>query len=60
MAGVASRSPGCEVLNELVTELVPIKEDHPVMLPHNNQSQGARMAMVHSGQCACHGGCSDH
>ena len=29
--------PGCEVLNEPVTELVPIEEDHPVTLPHNNQ-----------------------
>ena len=29
--------PGCEVLNEPVTKLVPIEEDHPVMLPQNNQ-----------------------
>ena len=29
--------PGCEVLNEPVMELVPIEEDHPVTLPHNNQ-----------------------
>ena len=29
--------PGCKVLNELVTELVPIKEDHPVTLPCDNQ-----------------------
>ena len=43
-----------------VTELVPIGEDHLVMLLHNNQGQGARMAMVHSGQCACRGGRSDH
>ena len=28
---------GCKVLNEPVTELVPIKEDHPVTLPCNNQ-----------------------
>ena len=51
--------PGCEVLNEPVTELVPIEEDHPVMLPHNNQGRGARMATVCSGQCACCGGRSD-
>ena len=30
--------PGCEVLNKPVTELVPIKEEHPIVLPHNNQS----------------------
>ena len=29
--------PGCEVLNEPVTELVPIEEDHPVAVPRNNQ-----------------------
>ena len=29
--------PGCEVLNEPVTELVPIEEEHPVSLPHDNQ-----------------------
>ena len=29
--------PGCETLNEPVTELVPIEEDHPVTLPRNNQ-----------------------
>ena len=29
--------PGCKVLNELVTELVSIEEDHLVVLPHNNQ-----------------------
>ena len=29
--------PGCEALNELVTKLVPIEEDHPVTLPHNSQ-----------------------
>ena len=52
--------PGCEVLNELVTKLVPIEEEHPVTLPHNNQGRGARMATVCSGQCACHGGRSDH
>ena len=28
---------GCEVLNEPVTELVPIEEDHPAAVPHNNQ-----------------------
>ena len=48
---------GCEVLNEPVTELVPIKEEHPVTLPHNNQ--GARMATVCSGQRARRGGHSD-
>ena len=31
--------PGCEVLNEPVTKLVPIEEDYPIMLPHNNQGQ---------------------
>ena len=30
--------PGCEVLNEPMTELVPIEEDHPVTLPCDNQS----------------------
>ena len=29
--------PGCEVLNEPVTELVPIEEDHPITVPRNNQ-----------------------
>ena len=29
--------PGCEVLNEPVTELVPIEEDHPIAVPRNNQ-----------------------
>ena len=29
--------PDCEVLNEPVMELVPIEEEHPVMLPCNNQ-----------------------
>ena len=52
--------PSCEALNELVTKLVPIEEEHPVALPHDNQGQGVRMAMVRSGQCACHGGHSDH
>ena len=42
-----------------MTELVPIEEDHPVVVPHNNQGRGARMAAVHSGQRACHGGHSD-
>ena len=51
--------PGCEVLNEPVTELVPIEEEHPVSLPRDNQGQGARMAAVRSGQCACRGGRSD-
>ena len=51
--------PGCEVLNEPVTELVPIKEEHPVGLPCDNQGQGVRMAMVRSGQRAHYGGCSD-
>ena len=59
MAGVASGSLGCEVLNEPVTELVPIEEDHPIMVPRDNQGQGARMASVRAGQCACCGGCSD-
>ena len=51
--------PGCEVLNEPVTELVPIEEDHPVAVPRNNQGQGAQMAAVRSGQRACRGGRSD-
>ena len=29
--------PGCKVLNEPVTELVLIEEDHPIVLLHNNQ-----------------------
>ena len=52
--------PGCEVLNELVTELVPIEEEHLVTLPHDNQGRGVRMAAVHFGQHAHWGGCSDH
>ena len=52
--------PGCKTLNKPVTELVPIEEDHPVTLPHNNQGRSARMATVRSGQHAHHGGCSDH
>ena len=52
--------PGYKTLNEPMMELVPIEEDHPVTLPHNNQGQGARMAMVCSDQCTHHGGCSDH
>ena len=51
--------PGCEVLNEPVTELVPIEEDHPIAVLHDNQGQGARMAVVRSGQRARHGGRSD-
>ena len=51
--------PSCEVLNEPVTELIPIEEEHPVTLLHNNQGQGARMAAAHTGQRACRGGCSD-
>ena len=51
--------PGCEVLNEPVTELVPIEEEHPVSLPRDNQGRGARMATVRSGQRACRGGRSD-
>ena len=51
--------PGCEVLNEPVTELVPTEEEHPVSLPCDNQGRGVRMAVVHSGQCARRGGCSD-
>ena len=51
--------PGCEVLNEPVTELVPIEEDYPVAVPHNNQGRGARMAAVHSGQRTHRGRRSD-
>ena len=51
---------GCEVLNEPVTKLVPIEEEHPVTLPHDNQGWGARMATVRSGQHAHCGGHSDH
>ena len=51
--------PGCEVLNEPVTELVPIEEEHPISLLRDNQGRGARMAAVHSGQRACRGGRSD-
>ena len=51
--------PSCEVVNKLVTELVPIEEEHPVALPCNNQGCGARMATVSSGQRACCGGHSD-
>ena len=50
---------GCEVLNEPVSELVPIKEDHPIAVPRDNQGRGARMAAVRSGQCARRGGHSD-
>ena len=28
--------PGCEALNEPVTELILIEEDHPVTVPCNN------------------------
>ena len=51
---------GCEVLNEPVTELVPIEEEHPVTLPHDNQGRGARMAAVCFDQRAHRGGRSDH
>ena len=51
---------GCEVLNESVTELVPIEEDHLVTLPRNNQGWNARMAAVRSGQHAHREGHSDH
>ena len=51
--------PGCKVLSEPVTELVPIEEDHLVTLSHDNQGRGARMAVVHSGQHARRGGRSD-
>ena len=44
--------PGCEVLNEPVTELVPIEEDHPIVLPRNNQGQAMRIGAVCTGQCA--------
>ena len=50
---------GCEVLNEPVTELVPIEEEHPISLPRDNQGRGARMAAVRSGQRARRGGRSD-
>ena len=52
--------PGCEVLNEPVTELIPIEEEHPVMLPRDNQGRGAQMAVVCFGQHAHRGGRSDH
>ena len=51
--------PGCEVLNKPVTELIPIEEEHPVVLPRDNQGRGVRMAAVCSGQCARRGHCSD-
>ena len=51
--------PGCEVLNKLVTELIPIEEEHPVSLPCDNQGQGVMMAAVRSGQRARRGGRSD-
>ena len=51
--------PGCEVLNEPVAVLVPIEEEHPITLPHNNQGRGMRIAMVCSDQCAWCGGHSD-
>ena len=51
--------PDCEVLNELVTELIPIEEEHPVSVPRDNQGRGVRMAVVRSSQHACRGGCSD-
>ena len=51
--------PGCEVLNEPVTELVSIKEEHPVSLPCNNHGRGVRMAVVRSGQHTRRGGCAD-
>ena len=51
--------PGCEVLSEPVTELVPIEEDHPIMVPRNNQGRGAQMAAVCSGQRTRRGGHSD-
>ena len=38
--------PSCEVLNELVTELVPIEEAHPVVLPANNQGRAVRWQVV--------------
>ena len=52
--------PGCEVLNELVTELVPIEEEHLINLPCDNQGRGARMVAVRSGQRARRGGRPDH
>ena len=50
---------GCEVLNEPVTELVPIEEEHLVMLPRDNHGRGVRMAVVRSGPRACCGGHSN-
>ena len=50
--------PGCKVLNEPVTELVPIEEDYPVVLPCNNQGQAMRMGAVHTGKHAHMRGCS--
>ena len=47
------------MLNKLVTELVPIEEEHPIALPRNNQGQGMCMATVRSGQRAHCGGHSD-
>ena len=51
--------PECKMLKKPVTELVPIEEEYPIVLPCNNQGQGTRMATVRSGQCACCGGCSN-
>ena len=42
-----------------MTELVPIEDEHPVSLPHDNQGWGARMAAVRSGPRARRGGHSD-
>ena len=57
--GTFPSCPGCEVSSEPVTKLVPIEEDHPVELPHNNQGRSVRMAAVCFGQRAHHGGHSD-
>ena len=47
----------CEVLNKPVTELVPIEELHPVILPINNQGWAVREQAVHTSQHGCCGGC---
>ena len=52
--------PDCEVLNEPVTELVPVEEPHPIVLPTNNQGHAARRQVVCTGQHGHHGGHSDH
>ena len=51
--------PGCEVLNELVVDVVPIDEPHPIVLPVNNQGCAVRRQVVHTSQCGHCGGRSD-